>query len=87
MGLTVIVGIRPEDFVPATGEPAFTGAVNFIEALGEVTLLYVESKHGGDPVIAKLPGIHHEMRGKEVALEAAPAKVHLFANGVSLFHR
>ncbi|SNR97875.1 ABC transporter ATP-binding protein [Antarctobacter heliothermus] len=87
MGLKVNIGIRPEDFVAAKGEAVFSGKVNIIEALGEVTLLYFEAQQGGDPVIAKLPGIHHEMRGKTISLGAAPEKVHLFADGVSLLYR
>jgi alpha-glucoside transport system ATP-binding protein len=87
MGLKVNVGIRPEDFVQGDGAAAFTGKVNITEALGEVTLLYFEKAGAGDAVIAKLPGIHREMRGGEVTLGASPDKVHLFANGVSLLYR
>lgn len=34
--------------------------------------------------IAKLPGIHADMRDKEIALTADPAKVHLFKDEQSL---
>ncbi|WP_417719150.1 ABC transporter ATP-binding protein [Salipiger sp.] len=87
MGLTVNAGIRPEDFVESPGAPAFTGRVDITEALGEVTLLYFEAAPGTEPVIAKLPGIHRNVRGTEVALSADPSKVHLFADGVSLRYR
>ncbi len=86
MGLKVNIGIRPEDFVPAGDSFAFQGRVSITEALGEVTLLYF----GDDPssqIIAKLPGIHREVRGTDVRLTAEPAKVHLFADGVSLRYR
>ncbi|MBS0124399.1 ABC transporter ATP-binding protein [Thetidibacter halocola] len=85
MGLSVNVGVRPEDFVTAGDDYLYEGTVGITEALGEVTLLYFGSGEG--QVIAKLPGIHREMRGRTVRLTADPAKVHLFANGVSLHHR
>ena len=86
MGLKVRVGVRPEDFVSADGEDyVYEGTVGITEALGEVTLLYFESD--GDPVIAKLPGIHQDVRGRSVRLTAASEKVHLFANGTSLLYR
>ncbi|TNF19929.1 MAG: sn-glycerol-3-phosphate ABC transporter ATP-binding protein UgpC [Rhodobacteraceae bacterium] len=87
MGMQVNVGVRPEDLVATEGEAIFEGKVDFIEALGEVTLLYFEKVAGADSVIGKLAGIHTEVRGKPVRLTAVPAKVHLFANGVSLLYR
>ncbi len=87
MGLKVKVGIRPEDFVMTDGQGSYQGTVNITEALGEVTLLYFQTDGSAEPVIAKLPGIHREMRGKTVALSADPSKVHLFADGVSLHYR
>lgn len=87
-GLAVNVGIRPEDFMTAEpGQAAFTGRVEITEALGEVTLLYFEKPEGQDPVIGKLPGIHRDMRGREVSLSAEPEKVHLFHEGRSLLYR
>ena len=90
-GLRVNVGIRPEDFVPADGgDYAFAGTVEIAEALGEVTLLYFEtpkSDEDTNAVIAKMPGIHKSMRGQAAQLTADPAKVHLFANGKSLYYR
>ncbi len=89
MGLVVNVGVRPEDMVaPADGQPAlYTGEVNIVEALGEVTLLYFKAEEGREPVIAKLPGIHTGLRGTTVSLAAAAEKVHLFADGKSLLYR
>ena len=86
-GRTVKVGIRPEDLVETQADPAFTGTVDFTEALGEVTLLYFRSQSPGATVIAKLAGIHAGLRGREVRLAAAPTKVHLFADGTSLLYR
>ena len=91
MGRKVNIGIRPEDFVETDGDDyAFSGTVDIAEALGEVTLLYFQppnSTEETDTIIAKLPGIHREVRGKRVNLTAAPEKVHLFANGMSLLYR
>ncbi|KMW57376.1 Alpha-glucoside transport ATP-binding protein AglK [Candidatus Rhodobacter oscarellae] len=87
MGLAVNVGARPEDMVAAEGNALFEGKVNIVEALGEVTVLYFEPAGAADPVIAKLPGIQHDMRGKSVRLTADPSKVHLFSNGQSLLYR
>ncbi|MEO0484301.1 MAG: ABC transporter ATP-binding protein [Pseudomonadota bacterium] len=89
MGLQVNVGIRPEDMVATESENfAYQGQVEITEALGEVTLLYFKPEAAGvDPIIAKLPGIHRDLRGTTPRLTAAPEKLHLFANGVSLLYR
>lgn len=87
MGLRVNIGVRPEDLLATTLEPIFTGEVEITEALGEVTLLYFKRQGGDAQVVAKLPGIHKELRRTKVALGADPAKVHMFANGTSLLYR
>ena len=85
LGKTVNIGIRPEDFSPTEGPAIYSGTVDITEALGEVTLLYFEKPAGAqDAVIAKLPGIHRDTRGKTVGLTADPAKVHLFQQGQSM---
>ena len=38
-------------------------------------------------VIAKLPGIHPQLRHAQVKLTADPKKVHLFSGGRSLLYR
>ena len=86
-GLQVNVGVRPEDLVPADGAAIFTGTVNFLEALGEVTLLHFETQGTDTSVICKLPGIHTELRGKAMSLTADPAKVQIFHAGQSLVYR
>ena len=90
-GLKINVGIRPEDFVPATGSDyAFKDKVSIVEALGEVTQIYFETPNpteDSDTVIAKLAGIHHGLRGEAMTLTADPSKVHLFAEGQSLLYR
>jgi alpha-glucoside transport system ATP-binding protein len=86
-GMKVNVGVRPEDLVPTDGEAVFAGKVEITEALGELTQLYFEKNGRETPVIAKLAGIHRELRHQTVKLTAAPAKVHLFADGRSLLYR
>ena len=86
-GIRVNVGIRPEDFFETDHDHLFQGTVEFVEALGEVTLLYFGSEAGSDQVLGKLQGIHRDVRGKDVQLTANPEKVHLFSNGISLLYR
>ncbi|PZX17523.1 alpha-glucoside transport system ATP-binding protein [Palleronia aestuarii] len=96
MGAQVKVGVRPEDLRESKGEDyIFEGKVDITEALGEVTLLYFETgnadledmEKGDAAVIAKLSGIHSDLRGNEVRLTADPSKVHLFLDGKSLRYR
>ena len=88
MGLKVNIGVRPEDMVPCEDcDAIYTGKVDILEALGEVTLLYFEKNGAADPVIGKLPGIHADMRGQTVSLRAVPEKVQIFHNGKSLYYR
>ncbi|MCR8723953.1 ABC transporter ATP-binding protein [Frigidibacter sp. ROC022] len=86
-GLKVNVGVRPEDLLATSETPLYTGSVDFTEALGELTILYFRKDGREHPVIAKLPGIHTGLRGSEVKLGAAPEKVHIFSDGVSLLYR
>jgi alpha-glucoside transport system ATP-binding protein len=86
-GLKVKIGVRPEDFHETTGDAIYTGEVEIVEALGEVTLLYYKKAADGSQVVAKLPGIRPELRYQTVQLAADAKKVHLFANGKSLLYR
>jgi alpha-glucoside transport system ATP-binding protein len=87
MGAKIKLGVRPEDLVETEGDALFTGTVEFTEALGEVTLLYCERQGDAAQVVAKLPGIHADLRRKRVRLAADPKKIHLFHNGRSLRYR
>jgi alpha-glucoside transport system ATP-binding protein len=72
-------GVRPEDLTVATGDDyLFEGTISLVEALGEVTLLYVDNPAVKEPLIAKLPGIVGLKKGDRVRLSADPAKLHLF---------
>ncbi|MEP2030624.1 MAG: sn-glycerol-3-phosphate ABC transporter ATP-binding protein UgpC [Paracoccaceae bacterium] len=87
MGKAVNIGVRPEDMVQTASDPMCTGKVDIVEALGEVTLLYFEAEEGQMQMIAKIPGIHKDLRGQSVGLSASAEKVHLFHNGTSLRSR
>jgi len=87
MGAKVNVGVRPEDLIETEGDYIFEGQVKIAEALGEVTLLYFQTAGTTDQLIAKLPGIHPNMRGQSVRVTAGPAKVQIFQNGKSLYYR
>ena len=82
-------GVRPEDLSIASGaDYLFEGRVSIVEALGEVTLLYVEGLAGEEPIIAKLPGIVNARRGDTIRFSAEPRKLHLFdAQGKSYSRR
>ncbi len=88
-GQTFNLGVRPEDMIVTEGDNfIFEGDVNYIEALGEVTLVYFQSHSGEHPVIAKLPDIQRFDKGQKLRLTADPAKMHLFdTKGVSLLYR
>ena len=88
MGAKVNVGIRPEDMQRVTtSDYACKATVEIVEALGEVTQLYLAGANApGDApaIIAKLPGIHTDLRGAELTLTAPADKVHVFLNGRAL---
>ena len=91
MGLKVNIGVRPEDMVLTQGDDfLFSDTVKIVEALGEVTQMYFEAPRADgdtDTVIAKLAGIHTDIRGKTLQFKAEPAKVQIFHNGQSLYYR
>ncbi len=89
MGLKVNLGVRPEDLVASDDEEfLYQGEVDLVEALGELTVLYFKPEaEGAAPVLAKLAGIHAELKGRNVKLKADPSKIHLFHNKVSLLYR
>jgi len=73
------LGVRPEDLTVASdGDAVLQGTISLVESLGEVTLLYLDAGHGGEPLVAKLPGTQPFKRGETVRLAALPQKLHLF---------
>ena len=81
-------GVRPEDLVlTAEDDAIFTGSVQIVEKLGEVTLIYVDPGHGGEPVLAKLDGIVDLKRGDVVHLTAPTKTLHVFDADGKAFRR
>ncbi|WP_176082479.1 sn-glycerol-3-phosphate ABC transporter ATP-binding protein UgpC [Martelella sp. HB161492] len=81
VGKPVSFGVRPEDVREAAEDEdfLFEGTVSILEALGEVTLIYIEGKLvDDDPIIVKLPGIHEGKPGDAMRFVAEPDKLHLF---------
>jgi alpha-glucoside transport system ATP-binding protein len=78
-GAKASFGVRPEDLRLATDENyLFEGEVAIVEALGEVTMLYIEGLVDGEPIVVKLPGIAKIERGQKVRFVADKEKLHLF---------
>jgi len=78
-GKAASFGVRPEDLAIATGEDfLFEGTVEIVEALGEVTLLYVNGPVEEEPVVVKLPGIVDVKKGQSLRFSADKTKLHLF---------
>ena len=84
MGKKVNIGVRPEHLTPVEQGGLFSGTVDIVEKLGEVTLLYFELQGEEAAAIAKLPGVHDGLRGTVIGLSAAPEHVHLFHEGQSM---
>ena len=51
---------------------------HIVEALGEVTLLYVNGPVEEEPVVVKLPGIVDVKKGQTLRFSADKTKLHLF---------
>jgi len=79
-GKVASFGVRPEDLRLATGgdDELFEGEIAIVEALGEVTLLYIEGLVPNEPIIAKLPGIVAVEKGQTMRFAADLDKLHLF---------
>jgi len=78
-GKSASFGVRPEDLEIATGDAyLFEGEVSIVEALGEVTLLYIEGLVPGEPIIVKLPGTIDIKKGQKMRFSADRQKLHLF---------
>jgi len=79
MGKQASFGVRPEDLrVADGGDYLFEGEVSIVEALGEVTLLYIEGLVPGEPIVVKLPGIYDVKKGQRMRFAADRQKLHLY---------
>ncbi|MCB5202685.1 sn-glycerol-3-phosphate ABC transporter ATP-binding protein UgpC [Neorhizobium sp. T786] len=72
-------GVRPEDLAISNDDDyLFEGKVSIVEALGEVTLLYIDGLSKDEPIIAKIPGIAQVRKGEILRFKARPDQLHLF---------
>ena len=79
VGKVASFGVRPEDLDIATGDDfLFEGTLSIVEALGEVTLLYVEGPVEDQAIVVKLPGIVDVKKGEKLRFAADRSKLHLF---------
>lgn len=85
-GEAVHVGFRPEDMGLANGKDTLVeGEITLVEALGEVTNLYVQIPGAEAPIVAKIPGTTDYKRGQSVKLTSPVESMHLFgADGKTL---
>ncbi|MHA1553174.1 MAG: ABC transporter ATP-binding protein [Alphaproteobacteria bacterium] len=87
VGSVGTLGVRPEDM--RLGDEAtalFSGEVELVEALGEVTLVYA-SCGGDEPVLAKLDGYVPLRRGNRIHLTTDPKNLHVFGADGRAFTR
>ena len=81
-------GVRPEDISITTGDDfLFEGKAGIVEALGEVTLLYIDSLVEDEPVVVKLPGIVEVTKGQTIRFAADKTKLHLFDSAGKTYRR
>lgn len=85
---SLTVGVRPEDLgLAEENDYMLSGKITFVESLGEVTLLHLESDESDKPLVVKLPGIISKQKGERIYLKPELAKTHLFdSNGISLLY-
>ncbi len=76
-GAEVTLGVRPEDLVPTDGPGLFSGPIEIVEQLGEVTLLYVDVRHS-EPLVVKVDGDAAFARGQTVTVTAPAEHLHVF---------
>ena len=88
-GQRIELGVRPEHLAVADGSEAdasclrFGGEVTLVEQLGESHLVYVRCADGLE-LVTRAPGHTHLRLGDRIALQADPARLHVFdAGGVA----
>ena len=69
------------------GNAIFTGVVDIVEKLGEVTLLYVNTGKEDQPIVAKLDGEVNVEKGATVGLTAPVGNLHVFDEKGMAFKR
>jgi ABC-type sugar transport system ATPase subunit len=62
----------------AGADAIFTGTVDIVEHLGELTLLYVDCGNAEETIVVKIDGESSIRRGDEVSLSAPTDRLHVF---------
>ena len=75
-GREVIVGIRPEHFVPAGEGHALSGRVQVVEPLGSDTLIHFAL--GSSNLTARVAPEMRPSPGETLSIGVDPSRVHLF---------
>ncbi|MBW3511464.1 ABC transporter ATP-binding protein [Janthinobacterium sp. NKUCC06_STL] len=79
-GTPVTVGARPEHVQACApgATAAITATVQAVEKLGDISYLYVQVAGGDEPLVVRADAETDWAIGQSVALQVAPARVHVF---------
>ncbi|HEX6005005.1 MAG TPA: sn-glycerol-3-phosphate ABC transporter ATP-binding protein UgpC [Burkholderiales bacterium] len=74
----IVVGLRPEDLVPATdrARPTLSARLEYVEPVGNE--IFLNLKLGERDVVARVPPMPLPEPGREIALQFSPEKLHCF---------
>ena len=81
------LGIRPEQLELGEGENGFAVTVRFVEELGVLTFVYVDTPGAEGRLTVQLPGRTHLSAGSGVRLCASPHAAYLFDSDGRAFRR
>ena len=84
IGKTVILGIRPEDFLPAGGKEAgtITAYVDLVEPMGAAMNLYLQCDE--KKMVVRMPGEYQVKEETECTLAVKEDKIHVFDKDTQL---
>ena len=77
-GAPVTLGIRPEHAEPGTEGQHLVRELQWLERLGEASVLYLDSGYPGQPWVVKAPGPATARPGQRVPIRLPAAALHLF---------
>ena len=79
-GTPVTIGARPEHVQACApgATAAITATVQAVEKLGDISYLYVQVPGGDEPLVVRADADTDWAIGQSVALQVAPARVHVF---------
>ncbi|MFV0332473.1 MAG: ABC transporter ATP-binding protein [Tropicimonas sp.] len=74
-----ILGIRPEDMTVAEGAEGWPARIRLLEQLGSDTFAHLDSEMG--PLVVRGSREISGLTGREIRVQTAPGKLHLFRDG------